>query len=161
MTARALIISAPRSGAGKTTVALAVIAALRKLGPEASAEQVRTYIANLTDFPGVAGVYNFKASPERGLGVQDNVVLRWSAAHDRFESGVAADFEDVLAHKAAQSAGHVKRVEGDDAAALRIDPEELGVVRRFGHREDAGGIGPQQDLGAQRDQHGFELTRAE
>jgi branched-chain amino acid transport system substrate-binding protein len=64
---------------------LIVIAALRTLGPEATAQQVRSYIANLTDFPGVAGVYNFKASPERGLGVQDTVVLRWNAAHNQFE----------------------------------------------------------------------------
>jgi hypothetical protein len=62
-----------------------VIAALRTLGPQVTAEQVRSYIANLTDFPGVAGVYNFKTSPERGLGVQDTVVLRWNAAHGRFE----------------------------------------------------------------------------
>jgi hypothetical protein len=54
------------------------------LGPGATAEQVRSYIAHLTDFPGVSGIYNFVASPERGLGVQDTVVVKWDAAHDRF-----------------------------------------------------------------------------
>ncbi|HLI19842.1 MAG TPA: ABC transporter substrate-binding protein [Stellaceae bacterium] len=63
---------------------LIVIATLRALGPDATAEQVRAHIAHLTDFPGVSGVYNFVASPERGLGVQDTIVLRWDAAHDRF-----------------------------------------------------------------------------
>jgi len=63
---------------------LIVIQALRALGTGASAEQIRSYIAKLTDFPGVSGVYNFIASPERGLGVNDTVVVRWDAAHDHF-----------------------------------------------------------------------------
>lgn len=63
---------------------LIVIQALRALGTGASAEQIRSYIAKLTNFPGVSGVYNFIASPERGLGVNDTVVVRWDAAHDHF-----------------------------------------------------------------------------
>ena len=63
---------------------LIVLQALRALGTSASAEQVHSYIANLTGFPGVSGVYNFPASPERGLGVNDTVVVRWDAEHDRF-----------------------------------------------------------------------------
>jgi branched-chain amino acid transport system substrate-binding protein len=63
---------------------LIALASLRALGPGATAEQVRSYIAHLTDFPGVSGIYNFVASPERGLGVQDTVVVKWDAAHDRF-----------------------------------------------------------------------------
>lgn len=63
---------------------LIVIQALRALGAGASAEQIRSYIANLTDFPGVSGIYNFIVAPERGLGVNDTVVVRWDAVHDRF-----------------------------------------------------------------------------
>lgn len=63
---------------------LIVIQALRALGTDASAEQIRAYIAKLTDFPGVSGVYNFIAAPERGLGVNDTIVVRWDGAHDRF-----------------------------------------------------------------------------
>ena len=63
---------------------LIVIHALRVLGPGASAQQIRDYIAHLTDFPGVSGIYNFPASPERGLGVNDTVVVRWDSANDRF-----------------------------------------------------------------------------
>jgi branched-chain amino acid transport system substrate-binding protein len=63
---------------------LIVIQALRVLGAGASAEQIHSYIANLTDFPGISGIYNFIVAPERGLGVTDTVVVRWDAAHDRF-----------------------------------------------------------------------------
>jgi branched-chain amino acid transport system substrate-binding protein len=58
---------------------LIVIAALRALGPGASAEQVRTYIANLTDFAGIDGIYDFKANPERGLGPDSSIVVRYDA----------------------------------------------------------------------------------
>jgi len=58
---------------------LIVVAALRALGPDASAEQVRQYIANLTDFAGVDGFYNFKANPERGLGPESSIVVRYDA----------------------------------------------------------------------------------
>ena len=58
---------------------LIVVAALRSLGPDASAEQVRQYIATLTDFAGVDGFYNFKANPERGLGPESSIVVRYDA----------------------------------------------------------------------------------
>jgi branched-chain amino acid transport system substrate-binding protein len=56
---------------------LIVVAALRALGPSATAEQLRDYIANLTDFAGVDGIYNFKANPERGLGPDSATVVRY------------------------------------------------------------------------------------
>ena len=43
-------------------------------------------------------------------------------------------------------------VERQNPAAPRIDPEQLWVVGRFGHREDPGGIGTDQDLGGQPQQ---------
>jgi branched-chain amino acid transport system substrate-binding protein len=57
--------------------ALIVVAALRKLGPNATAEQIRDFIANLADFPGIDGVYNFKASPERGLGPDSAIAVTY------------------------------------------------------------------------------------
>jgi branched-chain amino acid transport system substrate-binding protein len=60
--------------------ALIVVAALRKLGPNATAEQIRDFIANLTDFPGIDGVYNFKASPERGLGPDSAIAVTYDPA---------------------------------------------------------------------------------
>jgi branched-chain amino acid transport system substrate-binding protein len=56
---------------------LIVVAALRALGPSATAEQLRDYIANLSDFAGVDGIYNFKANPERGLGPDSATVVRY------------------------------------------------------------------------------------
>jgi branched-chain amino acid transport system substrate-binding protein len=59
--------------------ALIVVAALRALGPDASAEQVRRYIARLKDFAGVDGIYDFTANPERGLGPESSTVVRYDA----------------------------------------------------------------------------------
>ena len=54
-----------------------MVAALRKLGPNASAEQIRQFVAGLADFPGIDGVYNFKASPERGLGPDSAIAVTY------------------------------------------------------------------------------------
>jgi branched-chain amino acid transport system substrate-binding protein len=56
---------------------LIVLDALKSLGPDATPDQVRSYILNLTDFPGVDGVYNFKAHPDRGLGVESAIIVRY------------------------------------------------------------------------------------
>jgi branched-chain amino acid transport system substrate-binding protein len=58
------------------------VGALRKLGIKASAQQVRDHIANLTGYPGVNGIYDFKAVPQRGLTVKNAVVTRWDPAAD-------------------------------------------------------------------------------
>jgi branched-chain amino acid transport system substrate-binding protein len=57
--------------------ALIVVAALRKLGPNATAAQIRDFIANLADFPGIDGIYDFKASPERGLGPDSAIAVTY------------------------------------------------------------------------------------
>jgi branched-chain amino acid transport system substrate-binding protein len=57
--------------------ALIVVAALRKLGPNATAPQIRDFIANLADFPGIDGIYDFKASPERGLGPDSAIAVTY------------------------------------------------------------------------------------
>jgi branched-chain amino acid transport system substrate-binding protein len=56
-----------------------VIHALRGLGPNATAAQVKDFIAHLKGFAGVNGVYDFEKVPQRGLDVSDTVVTRWSA----------------------------------------------------------------------------------
>ncbi len=58
---------------------LIVIDALKALGPDATADQVRSYILNLADFPGIDGMYNFKAHPDRGLGVESAIMVRYDA----------------------------------------------------------------------------------
>ena len=60
--------------------ALIVVAALRKLGPNATAGQIRDFIANLADFPGIDGVYDFRASPERGLGPDSAIAVTYDPA---------------------------------------------------------------------------------
>jgi|HubBroStandDraft_6_1064221.scaffolds.fasta_scaffold126511_2 branched-chain amino acid transport system substrate-binding protein len=62
-----------------------VIDALRHLGPDATAQQVRDYIANLKGFAGINGVYDFAKSPQRGLDVQSAIVTLWSPAHQTWE----------------------------------------------------------------------------
>ncbi len=64
--------------------ALIVIAGLRAIGPDGTAAQLRDYIANLQDFPGIGGVYDFTTYPERGLGQDAAVVTRYDAATKAF-----------------------------------------------------------------------------
>jgi branched-chain amino acid transport system substrate-binding protein len=59
--------------------ALIVVAALRTLGPDATAEQLRRYISGLKDFAGIDGIYDFTANPERGLGPDASTVVRYDA----------------------------------------------------------------------------------
>lgn len=63
---------------------LIVVAGLRKLGPDATAAQLRDYIANLTDFPGIDGVYDFKKYPERGLGPDASTVTAYDPTTDEW-----------------------------------------------------------------------------
>lgn len=63
---------------------LIVVDALKALGPDATAKQVRAYIAGLTNFAGVNGFYNFKENPERGLGPDSAIVVRYDAAKKDF-----------------------------------------------------------------------------
>ena len=56
-------------------------AALRKLGPNATAAQVRSYIANLNGWTGVTGTYDFKLIPQRGVNWKSVVMTRWDPTH--------------------------------------------------------------------------------
>ena len=58
---------------------LIVAEGLKKLGPNATARQLKDYIANLTDFAGVDGIYDFKKYPQRGLGPQSSTVTTYDA----------------------------------------------------------------------------------
>ena len=51
--------------------------ALRALGTDASAEQVRSYIANLNNWVGIEGVYDFRKIPQRGVGGDWLYISRW------------------------------------------------------------------------------------
>lgn len=57
-----------------------VVDALRHLGPNATAAQLRDYIAGLDHWMGMSGDYDFGKLPQRGLGLDSVVVYRWNAA---------------------------------------------------------------------------------
>jgi branched-chain amino acid transport system substrate-binding protein len=64
-----------------------VISALRKLGPTATAAQIRDYIDGLNGFTGVTGRYDFKAIPQRGVDWKSSVLMaRWDPAKESFVS---------------------------------------------------------------------------
>jgi branched-chain amino acid transport system substrate-binding protein len=60
--------------------AMMLVAALRKIGPNATAAQIKQFLDNLSGYAGVNGIYDFKKSPQRGLDIGSTVVTRWDAA---------------------------------------------------------------------------------
>lgn len=62
--------------------ALLEVAALRKIGPNATAQQVHQYLETLKGWTGINGTYDFTAIPQRGVGENSVVVVRWDAAKD-------------------------------------------------------------------------------
>jgi branched-chain amino acid transport system substrate-binding protein len=69
-----------------------VVDAMRHLGPAATADQMRTYVSNITDWTGIAGTYNFKASPQRGLDHTAATVYTWNSATDEIAASPASRF---------------------------------------------------------------------
>jgi len=66
--------------------AMLLIDALRKLGPNATATQLRDYLGHLKNHPGINGMIDFEAVPQRGLSVQNAIVTRWDAAKQGWET---------------------------------------------------------------------------
>jgi branched-chain amino acid transport system substrate-binding protein len=56
-----------------------VVNALRKLGPDASADQIRSYILGLHGWAGVEGVYDFGDREQRGVGQNALFIATWDA----------------------------------------------------------------------------------
>ena len=61
-----------------------VVGALKKLGPDASAQAINDYLQHLQGFAGVAGIYNFVKTPQRGLDIDNAIVTRWNPEKKRF-----------------------------------------------------------------------------
>jgi branched-chain amino acid transport system substrate-binding protein len=53
------------------------IDAIKKLGVNATAEQIRDYFDSLNGWTGVLGTHDFKAVPQRGVGVESVTMVRW------------------------------------------------------------------------------------
>ncbi len=60
--------------------ALLVLDALQKLGPDATAAQLREKLASTQGFVGIKGRYDFVDEPQRGLNESEAVVTRWVPA---------------------------------------------------------------------------------
>ena len=60
------------------------VAALRKLGPDATAAQLHDYLENLHDVYGAAGAYDFRDGSQRGLDGRSAVVVRYDPVKDLF-----------------------------------------------------------------------------
>lgn len=60
--------------------AMLVVEALRKVGPDASPEQVRAALAGVRGFAGAEGRYDMVAVPQRGLKPSDLCVVKWDPA---------------------------------------------------------------------------------
>lgn len=57
--------------------AMLVVDALRTLGTDVGAQQLRDYIEQLSGWAGVSGTYDFRRYPHRGLGQSSTVAYRW------------------------------------------------------------------------------------
>jgi len=62
-----------------------LIDALQHLGPNATAAQLRGYVANLTTFTGIDGSYDFRTVPQRGIGADGAIMFQWNPAANAFE----------------------------------------------------------------------------
>jgi branched-chain amino acid transport system substrate-binding protein len=62
--------------------ALLLTTALRRVGTNASAEQLRAYLAGMRNVAGVNGTYDFRRVPQRGLDDRAVVIIRWNAANN-------------------------------------------------------------------------------
>lgn len=84
---RTLKAASYASDAGYTTVwdpAMLLVDALRKIGPDVSAEQLRAYLAGVHGWVGIDGVYDFTKIPQRGLGENAGEILGWHPAEKAF-----------------------------------------------------------------------------
>ncbi|HEY0395124.1 MAG TPA: ABC transporter substrate-binding protein [Candidatus Elarobacter sp.] len=82
---KALAPSKPDLGQGLGyDAAMIVVDALRHLGTNATAAQVRDYIDGLHGYIGTHGVYDFRAGDHRGLSVGNAVMVRYDAGRELF-----------------------------------------------------------------------------
>jgi branched-chain amino acid transport system substrate-binding protein len=78
-------IKADNNTADSWDAALLIIDGLKKLGPEATAAQLRQHIMGLTDFAGIDGLYDFTKYPERGLADDTSIIVRYDATGPRWQ----------------------------------------------------------------------------
>jgi branched-chain amino acid transport system substrate-binding protein len=62
--------------------AIIVLGAFKKLGPNASAAELKAYLSQLHGFAGANGIYDFRDGSQRGLTEQNGIMVRWDARRD-------------------------------------------------------------------------------
>lgn len=62
--------------------AVMTVAALKKLGLDATSAQIEDYIENLHGWAGAYGIYDFRDGSQRGLAATNGIVVRWDPAKD-------------------------------------------------------------------------------
>jgi branched-chain amino acid transport system substrate-binding protein len=72
-----------------------IIAALRELGTNATAEQIHAYIEKIHDMPGILGVYDFTSGDQRGLTQNALMIMRWDKGKDRWVAVSKAGGEPI------------------------------------------------------------------
>lgn len=64
--------------------AMILVDALRSIGPDATALQLRDWIHQQQSWAGNSGVYDFRTYPQRGLGQRSVAIYRWIPATNEF-----------------------------------------------------------------------------
>jgi branched-chain amino acid transport system substrate-binding protein len=64
--------------------AFLIVDAFRRAGPNATAAQLRDTVASVSNWPGLMGRYDFRAIPNRGIGLKAVIMLKWDPAHSGF-----------------------------------------------------------------------------
>jgi branched-chain amino acid transport system substrate-binding protein len=76
-----------RSEAGYAGVwdpAFLLVDALRHLGPDATSDQIRAWLGQLHGWTGTDGVFDFHSYPQRGVGIDTVLIMRWDPAAKAF-----------------------------------------------------------------------------
>lgn len=66
--------------------AMILIDAVRQLGTNATATQIRDFILAQRSYAGISGVYDFSDGKQRGLSAKDVVVFRWDGQHTTWDA---------------------------------------------------------------------------
>jgi branched-chain amino acid transport system substrate-binding protein len=70
--------------------AMLAVDALNVLGPDVDATKMRSYLAGLHGWAGIQGKYDFRKFPQRGVGADAVLVMRWDDTKKAFVSGTQA-----------------------------------------------------------------------
>lgn len=80
---KAIGVRADISEANGWDPAQIIISGLKKLGPDATAAQLKEYVSTLHGYAGACGMYDFRSGDQRGLTASQNLIMvRWDVPKD-------------------------------------------------------------------------------